>query len=54
MVLFFALKARHLIGNGGLVEDAAEVQAAGFPVRDALARVEQVYAANEIVETADA
>ncbi len=37
-----------------LVEDAAEIEAARFPVLDAFPRVEQVGAADQIVEAADA
>ena len=41
-------------GTLGWSEQAAEVQAACLPVLDALARVEQVGAADHVVELADA
>jgi hypothetical protein len=44
------LAARHVGRHRRLVEDAAEVQAARLPVFDALLRVEQVGAADQVVE----
>ncbi len=54
VVLLFDLAARHLGRHGRQMEDAAEIQAARLPVLDALARVQQVGAADQFVELADA
>src|SRR5574337_738555 len=54
VLLHVDMAARQLRRQLRLVEDAAEVQAARLPVRDALLRVEQVRAAEQVVEPADA
>ena len=54
VVLFFDVVARHFCGHIGLVEDAAEVQPTRLPVLDALFRVEQVGATDELVDCAHA
>ena len=54
MVLHVAVAARHVGRHRRTVEDAREVQPARLPVFDALAGVEQVAAADQLVEAADA
>src|SRR3990167_5168321 len=54
VVLHIHMEARYIGGHVGLGEQAAEVQATGLPVFQALAHVEQVGAADQLVELADA
>ena len=54
VVLRGDVEARHIGRHVRLREQAAEVQAPGLPVRDALLHVEQVAAADQVVELADA
>ncbi len=54
MILLFGLTARHVGRHIGLMEHAAEIEPARLPVLDALARVEQLGAADQIVELAHA
>ena len=54
VVLFFAVVARDVGGHVRLMEDAREIEAARLPVVDARAHVEQVGAADQIVDAADA
>jgi hypothetical protein len=54
VILNLAMAAGHVAGHRRHVEDAREVQALGLPVLDALAHVEQVGAADHLVEPAEA
>ena len=54
VVLLLHVEARHVGRHIGLGEQAAEVQAPGLPVLDALLGVQQVAAADQVVELADA
>ena len=54
VVLRLDVAARHLGRRRRRLEQAAEVEAARLPVGDALLRVEQVDAADQLVERADA
>ena len=48
------LEARHIGRHLGLGKQAAKIQAAGFPVLNAFAHVQQIGAANQIVKLANA
>jgi hypothetical protein len=54
VVLFFAMEARDFRWHRRLIEDARKVQAARLPVIDAGAGVEQIRAADQLLEAADA
>ena len=54
MVLHVIVETRHVSGRGGLRKQACEIQSLRFPVGEALPGVEQVCAAYQVVELADA
>ena len=54
MVLRHDVQAGHFGGHRGLMEQPAEIEALGLPVRNALAHIEQVGTTDEIVKTPDA
>ena len=54
VVLRFAVEARDFGAHFRLVENTAEIEAAGFPVFDAWAGVEQVGTADQVIKLADA
>ena len=54
MLLRFGMQACHFGGHLGLGEQAAEIQAAGLPVLQALLHVQQVAAADHLLEGSDA
>ncbi len=54
VVLLFAMEARDFRRHRRLIEDAREVQAPRLPVIDAGAGVEQIRAADQLLEAADA
>ena len=54
VVLLFDLETRHIGWHIGLCKQAAEIQAAGFPVRQTRTCVEQVRAANQVVKFGNA